>query len=349
VEQQSSYAEKTVAPPGPAASAEDSRAGGLVGDRLSGAAVGEFVADDETILNRALNCFVHGNRKGMTSMNLSMRNNLWVLLYLVLLAHAPHVLARDGEPRLDSAAPAAVGLGVEVSHGGYGVSADATLVTLPLSVFLYPTNKLDITLEIPLLYLSSKSDSGVVVTGSGGAGRGKSSGKGRKAASASTTVQESGIGDINMTVGWTLLQDGEGALKVRPTFYMKVPSGDLDRGLGTGTMEAGPGLSVSKWLGRVHLFGEGNYIFQNSKSEYPGRNYVSYLGGAGIQTTDRLFVSAMAKGSSSRSEGAEAQGEGLLKVNFMQSRRIAWEIYGSAGFTDASPDFGGGVTMIYQF
>ena len=91
-----------------------------------------------------------------------------------------------------------------------------------------------------------------------------------------------------MTAGWTLLREGETTPKVRPTFYLKVPSGDLDRGLGTGTVEAGPGFSVSKWLGNVQLFGEGAYIFQNSKSDYPGRNYVSYLGGAGIQATDRL-------------------------------------------------------------
>ena len=76
-----------------------------------------------------------------------------------------------------------------------------------------------------------------------------------------------------MTTGWTLLDDGEGTLKVRPTFYLKIPSGDQDRGLGTGTVEAGPGLSVSKWLGNVQLFAEGAYIFQNSKSDYHGRNY----------------------------------------------------------------------------
>lgn len=272
-----------------------------------------------------------------------------MLLCLALLAHSSQVLARDGEPRLDSAASAAVGVGFEVSHGDYGANADATLVTVPLSVFFYPADKLDITLDVPLLYLSSKSDSGVVVTGSGGAGRGRGAGRSRTAAAGATTVQESGVGDINMTAGWTLLADGEGAPKVRPTFYVKIPSGDLDRGLGTGTVEAGPGISVSKWLGSVQLFGEGAYIFQNSKSDYPGSNYVSYLGGAGIQATDRLFLSLLAKGSSSRSEGVEAQAEGRLKLNFMQSRRISWEIYGAAGFTDASSDFGGGVMMMYQF
>jgi hypothetical protein len=282
-------------------------------------------------------------------MNLSIRNKVWMFLCLALFAHSSQVLARDGEPRLDSVSSAAVGLGIEVSRGDYGVGADATLVTMPLSVFLYPINKLDITLEAPLLYLSSKSDSGVVVTNSGGAGRGRTVNSSKTTVTGSTRVQEFGVGDINMTVGWTLLTDGNGIPKIRPTFYVKVPSGDLDRGLGTGTLEAGPGLSVSKWLGNVQLFGEGAYIFQNSKSDYQGRNYVSYLGGVGIQATDRLFVSALAKGSSARSEGAGAQSEGRLKVNYMQSRRLSLEIYGLTGFTDASPDYGGGMSIIYQF
>jgi hypothetical protein len=283
------------------------------------------------------------------SMTLSIRNTVGGVLCLALLAHASQAMARDGEPRLDSASPAAVGIGFEVSHGDYGVNADATLVTLPLSVFWHPADKLDIVFEVPLLYLSRRSDSGVVVTGTSGAGRGRGANRSKSAGSCSTTESQTGLGDINMTTGWTLLHDGEGTLKVRPTFYLKVPSGDPDRGLGTGTVEAGPGLSVSKWLGNVQLFAEGAYIFQNSKSDYPSRNYVSYLGGAGIQATDRLFVSALAKGSSSRAEGAEAPAEGRLKLNFMHSRRISWEIYGSAGFTDANPDFGGGMSMIYQF
>lgn len=285
----------------------------------------------------------------MMSMTLSIRNKVGVLLCLALFAHSSQVLARDGEPRVDSAASAAVVLGFEVSHGDYGAGADATLVTLPLSVFLYPINKLDITLEVPLLYLSSKSDSGVVVTSSGGAGRGRGAQRSGTAATGATTVQESGIGDINMTIGWTLLADGEGTPKIRPTVYAKAPSGDLDRGLGTGTLEAGPGLSVSKWLGNVQLFGEGAYIFQNSKSDYQGRNYVSYLGGVGIQAADRWFVSVLAKGSSPRSEGADAQAEGRLKVNYMHSRRLSWEIYGLTGFSHASPDFGGGLILVYQF
>lgn len=88
---------------------------------------------------------------------------------------------------------------------------------------------------------------------------------------------------------------------------------------------------------------------KDGRTDYQGRNYISYLAGVGIQATDRLFVSALAKGSSPRSEGAEAQAEGRLKVNYMHSRRLSLEIYGLTGFTDASPDYGGGLSIIYQF
>ena len=280
---------------------------------------------------------------------LSIRYTVGIVLCLALLAPASQVLARDGEPRLDNASSAAIGMGFEVSHGDYGVNADATLVRLPLSFFWLPADKLDVAFEVPLLYLSRRSGSGVVVTGAGGAGRGRGANRAGAAGSGTATESQSGLGDISMTAGWTLLDDGKGTPKVRPTFYVKAPSGDPDRGLGTGTVEAGPGLSVSKWLGKVQLFAEGAYIFQNSKSDYPGRNYISYLGGAGIQATDRLFVAALAEGSSSRAEGADAPVEGRLKLNFMHSRRISWEVYGSIGFTDASPDYGGGMGLIYQF
>ena len=280
---------------------------------------------------------------------LNLKNKVGVAVCMVLLTHASQSLARDGEPRLDSASLAAVGMGVEISHGDYGVNADVTLVTLPLTVFLRPVDKLDLAFEVPLLSLSRKSDSGVVVTGNGGAGKGQGANRAKSAGSGSTTERETGLGDINMTAGWTLLDDGEGTLKVRPTFYLKIPSGDQDSGLGTDTVEAGPGLSISKWLGNVQLFAEGAYIFQNSKSDYSGRNYFDYLGGAGIQATDRLFISALVQGSSALTEGAEAPVEGRLRLNFLHSRRISWEIYGSAGFSDASPDFGGGVSLMYQF
>jgi hypothetical protein len=237
-------------------------------------------------------------------------------------------------------------------HGDYGASADATVVTLPLLLLVNPNEVLDISLELPMVFLSSRGGSDVVVTQSGSGGRGRraaSSTTTTDVTTASTTVTEAGLGDINLSVGWTVVPDADKIPKIRPTFYLKAPTGDKERGLGTGTFEASPGLSVAKWLGDVQLFADGAYIFQDSTSIYQGKNYVSYSAGGGLQATDRLFVSLYAKGSSARVDSGTAPLEGRLKLSFLQSRRISWELYALAGFTDASPAAGGGLLMMYQF
>lgn len=275
-----------------------------------------------------------------------------LIVSLVILLVAVAVQAENTEHRLGQGVSFAAGIGAEVSHGDYGSNADATVVTLPVLLAVNPTEAIDMTFELPMVFLTSKSGSGVVVTQSGGGGRGRRPSSATTTTSTSTlstTTTEAGLGDISFAAGWTALADGEQTPKIRPTLYLKAPTGDKNHGLGTGTFEGGPGVSVSKWLGDVQLFAEGAYIFQNSISDYQGKNYISYSAGGGVQATDRLFVSLFAKGSSARVDAGTAPVEGRVKVNFLQSRRISWELYALAGFTDASPAVGGGMLLMYQF
>ena len=271
-----------------------------------------------------------------------------LIVCLVVLLAAVAARAEDSEHRLGQGVSFAAGIGAEVSHGDYGSDADATVVTLPVLVSVNPVSSVDMTLELPMVYITSRSGSGVVVTSTGGGKRGRGV-TSSTTTTTSATVSESGLGDISLSAGWTVVADTEQMPKIRPTLYLKAPTGDKERGLGTGTFEAGPGLSVSKWLGDIQLFVEGAYIFQDSSSSYQGRNYLSYGAGGGVQATDRLFVSLYAKGSSSRVDGGTAPVEGRLKLNFLQSRRMSWEVYALAGFTDASPAAGGGLMVMYQF
>ncbi len=277
-----------------------------------------------------------------------------LLVCLAVLLAAMPVRAEDTEHRLGQGVSFAAGIGAEISHGDYGSNADATVVTLPVLLAFNPTESLDLTLELPMVFLTSKTGSDVVVTQSGGGGRGRRGGSTSSTAtttttSVSSTATEAGLGDISLSAGWTVLADRDRTPRIRPTIYLKLPSGDKDRGLGTGTFEGGPGLSVSKWLGDFQLFADSSYILQDRTKSYQGKNYVSYSAGGGLQATDRLFVSLYARGSTARAEGADAPFEGRLKANFLQSRRVAWEVYALAGFTDDSPAVGGGLLVLYQF
>jgi hypothetical protein len=276
-----------------------------------------------------------------------------LIISLALLLIAVSSRADDWEHRLGQGVPFAAGIGAEVTYGNYGSGADATVVTIPVILAVNPLDSLDMTFELPLVYLSSRSSDAVVVTQSGGAGRRRGATNATTSSALTTTsatmVSEAGLGDISLTAGWTVVQDSELIPKIRPTLYLKAPSGDKDHGLGTGTFEIGPGLSFSKWLGDFQLFAEGAYIFQDSVSSYLGKDYISYSAGGGLQATDRLFVSLYAKGSTTRTSGGTAPFEGRVRLNFLQSRRMSWEVYALAGFTDASPTAGGGMLVMYQF
>lgn len=273
---------------------------------------------------------------------------LFLAVSLVVVGALP-VGAEDAEHRLSQGVTMAMGSGFEVTYGDYGSNADATVVTVPVLLAVNPYQDIDLTLEVPLVYLSSRSSSDVVVSQSGGMGRRRNATV--RLASSSSTSSEAGLGDINLSAGWTVQQDeADGWLpRIRPNLYLKLPSGDDADGLGTGTFEAGPGLSLSKWLDDVQVFVDGAYILQDSTSDFQGKNYLSYTAGVGLQLGDRLFASLFAKGGTARVDGGKAPLEGRLKLNFLQSRRVAWELYGLVGLTDASPAAGGGLLVMYQF
>jgi len=284
----------------------------------------------------------------MVRHRLGVMRRLKLFCTMLTVMAASTVWGDDSEHRLQQGVSMAMGSGFEVTYGDYGSNADATLVTVPVLLAMNPRQDIDLTLEVPLVYLSSRTTSGVVVTQSGGMGRRRNASV--SLSSSSSTSSEAGLGDINLSAGWTVQQDEEGWLpRIRPNLYLKVPTGDDDNGLGTGTFEAGPGLSLSKWLGDFQLFADGAYILQNSTSDYQGKNYLAYTAGGGVQLGDRLFVSLFAKGSSTRVDGGDAPLEGRLKLNFLQSRRVVWELYGLAGLSDASPAAGGGLLVMYQF
>lgn len=267
-------------------------------------------------------------------------------LLVLILINLPLELMADDEDFENMFFSTSVGFEVQL----YKSEFDATIVTLPISFSFYPTERLDINFEIPIIYLSPKSDDGLVVTQSGVTRRRRGSTNSATTVTQSTTTSsyKAGLGDINMTFSLTLI-DSWNDINLHSTLYLKAPTGDSDSGLGTGTFEIGPGLALSKRFDSILLFGEGSYIFQNSNNDYLGKNYINFLGGIGIYPDDQFYISISGKGSTPRSEISDNQFEGRLKLTYTKSRRVSWDVYLSKGFTSASPDYGGGILLTYQF
>lgn len=282
-----------------------------------------------------------------------MRSFLFLLSVLFLHMTSLSALAGSEAPQY------AVGIGFDASTGTFGTDSTSTYVSVPFVVDWFPTERIDLELTVPLIYQNTEN-TGVAATGGtvkGTArrtmGGGGYSYTGAGAALAGGGVADdsvSGLGDITLTGGYALVLDSETTPYIRPTFYVKFPTADDTKGLSTGKFDVGPGLAVSKWLGNWQPFAEGRYIFQGASYDETGAlNFLTADAGVGYSCSDSLFVSLYGRSGSRLFDGMEAPLDARLKVLWRFGERTYTEAYALKGFSDGSPDYGGGVSLFKEF
>lgn len=117
-------------------------------------------------------------------------------------------------------------------------------------------------------------------------------------------------------------------------YQMKFPTGDVNRGLGSGTLDNALWLSGAKSFGRWVSFANIGYNFLGGGS---GRNNLFLGTGLTYQLTEKLIVGAQVYGNSSSASGARdelAWGAGLT-YNFAPDRTFLLSLGRSEhGFSD---------------
>lgn len=138
----------------------------------------------------------------------------------------------------------AVGLGVDFATGDYGSGTSTDFIAVPLIVDLYPTERLDLELIIPWVYQTNGDNAyGTVMPYRQGYARGAATATGTRfqagagGSSGSTAGgsagSASGLGDITLTAGYIIIPEGTVVPRVRPLIYLKFPTADENKGLGT--------------------------------------------------------------------------------------------------------------------
>lgn len=278
-----------------------------------------------------------------------MKSILFVLSVLILHSTSLPALAGSVPPQF------AVGLGVDASTGKFGTDSTSTYVSVPFIFDWFPTERIDLELTIPLLYQKSEN-TGVAALGANPKSTARRNmgytGGSASLAGGGTTAGDSefGLGDITLTGGYALLQDSDSTPLVRPTLYLKFPTADDTKGLGTGKFDVGPGLAMSKWLGSWQPFVDSRYIFQGASNEDTGaRDYFIADTGIGYSWNERFYTSAYARVGSTVFDGIEAPLDIRLKSVWRFAERLNSEAYLLKGLSDGSPDFGGGVAIFVEF
>ena len=258
---------------------------------------------------------------------------------------------------------ATVGLGFEFTSGDYGTATRTNSVFVPFTVAVTPTDRWGFSLEIPYVYQSNTN----VIAGQfrqmqgqtmtmqkitgvmAGPGSGISSGTIRSGSNSDPTKAQSGVGDITFRAGYVLIQEGDAIPQVRPNLFVKIPTADKDRGLGTGEFDEGVAMEVSKWFGNWYTFVEPGYTIQGKSPDLSLKNYLSYSAGAGYQVTGNFRPIFMFKGATAPADGSTALLEARLKLKYQASQHTGIEGYLAKGITTSSPDYGTGLAVFYDF
>jgi hypothetical protein len=276
---------------------------------------------------------------------------LFILLAAVAVLLLPAWVFADGPTY-------SVGLGFEFASGEYGTGIRTDSVYMPFTAAVYPTERLDFSLEVPFVYQSSSavvagefmgmqsmqsSSTGVIMQS------GMGSGPMTSASAGEVNNSQYGLGDMKLKAGYVLYTEEKYVPAIRPNFYVKIPTADKNKFLGTGAFDGGFAVELTKWLDNWVADGEMGYAIQGKSSVLAVKNYLYYYAGAGYQLTERLRPMVLFKGSTPTVEGASSLLEARLRVKYLFTKHTGIDGYLAKGVTTASPDYGMGLAVFYEF
>lgn len=220
--------------------------------------------------------------------------------------------------------------------GDYGLDEDTTVDLLNLSATWY-LPRAELQLSVPYLRIDGPADirfiggQPVAVPGEG------------------DSRAESGIGDLVIQGEYYLRAATESGPWVIGLLRFKAPTGDEDRGLGTGAADVEVGIGLIQPQGQLHWLADVGYTWVGSSSDFELRDVLRV--GAGLAMSfgpnDRhnsyVYLenrTNMVKGSDDRRSLAFGAGTSLDQA---QRVRVSASLF--IGLSDTAEDFGFYVTL----
>lgn len=243
------------------------------------------------------------------------------------------LLAASFTPAL--AGTLSMSVGADYSTGDYGGDRDTETWVIPL-IAKYETGPMTFKASVPFIRTTGPGD---VI----GIGPDRIPVEGAE----NETATESGIGDLVLSGGYTVLQNSGLLLEV--IGKVKLPTADEDRALGTGKTDFALQLDAATVISGVTLFGT---VGKKKYGDPEGRDYRDpYYGsiGAGYRVVPSTFAGA----SYDWRDNVTRTGSEIRELTLFASHRLdeQWKVqaYLIRGFSDNSPDIGGGLILTHIY
>jgi len=281
-------------------------------------------------------------------MKLKNASTLAALGVLGLMAHAAQA---------EDAPTVKVGAGIDYTSGKYGTSETTDITQVPVS-FGYDTGDWSLKLVVPYIRVSGPDN---VIPGVGPVkngnpnGRGKGKGKGQSAVvtatpdTSTTTGSASGLGDVIASATYSAYRNDAANFGIDLTGKVKFGTADEDKGLGTGKNDYTAAVDLYKGFGRWTVFGGVSYTWLGS-SEYIRLNNVFGANvGLGYKIDNQSSIGAYYDYREKAADSSFSRSEVTGYYSYKFASQWKAQVYASKGFTDGSPDWGVGASVVYSF
>ena len=238
-----------------------------------------------------------------------------------------------------------LGVGVDYSSGDYGTSTTTRILSVPVTA-KYTSGNWTYKASLPWLRVSGDPN---VVPGLGDVVNLNPRGRGRGVTGSTTTQptgSASGVGDLRLAATYSF-QTGS-ALGIDLTGNAKIATADQNKGLGTGANDYGLALDLYRAYGNATLFGGVGYTVLG-KSQYIDVGSVANVNLGASWKVGAGSVGAMYDWRQAASSGLDDRSELTGFYSFSTAAANKVQLYASAGLSNGSPDWGGGVSYMHGF
>jgi len=160
---------------------------------------------------------------------------------------------------------------------------------------------------------------------------------------------ESGLGDVVGSVGYAVLDGTQGGPLVELIGKVKFPTADEDRCLGTGKTDYAVQVDVAQAFGAVTGFGTLGWRKFGDPSGQNFRDPIYASLGAAYKLAPATSLGASYDWRQKVSRRGDEISEATLFLNQKLTEGWKLQVYAVKGFSDASPDWGGGLFVSHSY
>jgi predicted porin len=262
-----------------------------------------------------------------------MRFTFIILASLIALNGQTSIAAEPAQLSTPSDGRFSVSVGADYSSGDYGASEDTDVWAMPIGL-KYRTGLWSFGISTAWLRVTSPNTVNADGEFIGGGGK---------------KTTEKGIGDVNLSASYNLLDDRDYLVGLDIIGKIKLPTADEDKFLGTGKTDYGLNFEVFKTIHYWTPYWNVGYKWKGDPNGINYKNVWSSSLGFDYQMNNDLTLGISYDWQQKVTQFSQNAQETSAYASYYLNDKNKLNFYLLAGYSDASPSVGSGLVLVHYF